>query len=346
MEDRPMADVAVTARITYPNGTDASHCFVFSDPLLQGIDDVRGAGGGSSASYARGTLPQLPAPRSFTPSIPPPFLPPLPNTPQHSHSNHCPLTPSIPPPFLSSLPNAPQVEAPVPVTLAALFHNSGHGTAAAVATQSLLPTAATTTTTAGAPAAADVGATTTTGDTSSAAMSFSITSTALGNEPQPASFSVKVGSIPPAATAMVRWTIEASLTGTFDTVTTTNTSSTTSSPLTGLSPILESVDIHNLVHIVYLPDAASDDGLPDFLVDDDGDEKPEAIYSSAGNHVLPVTAVPSAALTPGRPLFTSETRAKLTVAVDWSALAPAAAGGSCPRPVNRHRSCFLPSYFC
>ncbi|CAI7818962.1 unnamed protein product, partial [Closterium sp. NIES-54] len=43
MEDRPMADVAVTAHITYPNGTDASHCFVFSDPLLQGIDDVSGA---------------------------------------------------------------------------------------------------------------------------------------------------------------------------------------------------------------------------------------------------------------------------------------------------------------
>ncbi|CAI5945942.1 unnamed protein product [Closterium sp. NIES-64] len=222
------------------------------------------------------------------------------------------------------------VEAPVPVTLGALFYNAGHGTAAAITTQSLLPTASTTTTTtavgtttaARITTAADVGATTTsnggttTGDTSSAAMSFNITKTVLGNEPQPTSFSVKVGSIPPSATAMVRWTIESSLTGTFDTVTTTTTT-TSSSPLTGLSPILESVDIHNLVHVVYLPDSASDDGLPDFLVDDDGDEQPEAIYSSAGNRVLPVTAVPSAALTLGRPLFTSETRAKLTVAVNW-----------------------------
>ncbi|CAI5477014.1 unnamed protein product [Closterium sp. Yama58-4] len=52
-EDRPMADVAVAARITYPNGTDASRCFFFSDPLLQGIDDVSGAG--STAHQPRTT---------------------------------------------------------------------------------------------------------------------------------------------------------------------------------------------------------------------------------------------------------------------------------------------------
>ncbi|CAI5492225.1 unnamed protein product [Closterium sp. Naga37s-1] len=358
MEDRPMADVAVTARITYPNDTDASHCFVFSDPLLQGIDDVSGAGTILSNAFASIDWLLLPldcaasaAPTNFqlggTPAeavpaaavvkriellltsvrvtvAPPPELQVHYFVPRHVQGDD--LT-------------TPQVEAPVPVTLGALFYNAGHGTAAAITTQSLLPTASTTTTTtavgtttaARITTAADVGATTTsnggttTGDTSSAAMSFNITKTVLGNEPQPTSFSVKVGSIPPSATAMVRWTIESSLTGTFDTVTTTTT--TSSSPLTGLSPILESVDIHNLVHVVYLPDSASDDGLPDFLVDDDGDEQPEAIYSSAGNRVLPVTAVPSAALTLGRPLFTSETRAKLTVAVDWSALAPAAAGG-------------------
>ncbi|CAI5945944.1 unnamed protein product [Closterium sp. NIES-65] len=436
MEDRPMADVAVTARITYPNDTDASHCFVFSDPLLQGIDDVSGAGTILSNAFASIDWLFLPldcaasaAPTNFqlggslqytlrdpsasvipTPSLsaaaegtsaPPPSSPPAsaPATaPAPAEAVPAEAVPAeavpaeavpaeavpaeavpaeavpaeavpaeavrelvevtsvrvtvAPPPALQVhyfVPRhvqgddltTPQVEAPVPVTLGALFYNAGHGTAAAITTQSLLPTASTTTTTtavgtttaARITTAADVGATTTsnggttTGDTSSAAMSFNITKTVLGNEPQPTSFSVKVGSIPPSATAMVRWTIESSLTGTFDTVTTTTTTTTSSSPLTGLSPILESVDIHNLVHVVYLPDSASDDGLPDFLVDDDGDEQPEAIYSSAGNRVLPVTAVPSAALTLGRPLFTSETRAKLTVAVDWSALAPAAAGG-------------------
>ncbi|CAI5953221.1 unnamed protein product [Closterium sp. NIES-65] len=469
MEDRPMADVAVTARITYPNDTDASHCFVFSDPLLQGIDDVSGAGTILSNAFASIDWLFLPldcaasaAPTNFqlggslqytlrdpsasvtpTPSLsaaaegtsaPPPSSPPAsaPATaPAPAEAVPAEAVPAeavpaeavpaeavpaeavpaeavpaeavpaeavpaeavpaeavpaeavrelvevtsvrvtvAPPPELQVHYFVPRhvqgddlttpqvrmgrvgigewasgntgkaVEAPVPVTLGALFYNAGHGTAAAITTQSLLPTASTTTTTtavgtttaARITTAADVGATTTsnggttTGDTSSAAMSFNITKTVLGNEPQPTSFSVKVGSIPPSATAMVRWTIESSLTGTFDTVTTTTTT-TSSSPLTGLSPILESVDIHNLVHVVYLPDSASDDGLPDFLVDDDGDEQPEAIYSSAGNRVLPVTAVPSAALTLGRPLFTSETRAKLTVAVNWSALAPAAAGG-------------------
>ncbi|CAI5945926.1 unnamed protein product, partial [Closterium sp. NIES-65] len=363
MEDRPMADVAVTARITYPNGTDASHCFVFSNPLLQGIDDVSGAGTLPPATSAGVdwlllaldcAAPATPTNFKFASTLH--YVLPASSSTSSSTATATSAPASEPAPVVKKVEltsvrvtvvpspklqvhyfvprhvqgddlTTPQVEAPVPVTLAALFHNSGHGTAAAVATQSLLPTVATTTTTttAGAPAAADVGTTTTTGDTSSAAMSFSITSTVLGNEPQPASFSVKVGSIPPSATAMVRWTIEASHTGTFDTVTTTNT--TSSSPLTGLSPILESVDIHNLVHVVYLPDAASDDGLPDFLVDDNGDEQPEAIYSSAGNCVLPVTAVPSAALAPGRLLFTSETRAKLTVTVDWSAFPPAAAGG-------------------
>ncbi|CAI5528287.1 unnamed protein product, partial [Closterium sp. Naga37s-1] len=287
MEDSPMADVAVTARITYPNGTDASRCFVFSDPLLQGIDDVSGAGTLPSATSA-GVDWLLLALDCAAPAAPTNFkfastldytLPASSSAPASSNkrvelsSVRVTVVPSpklqvhyfVPRHVQGDDLTTPQVEAPVPVTLAALFHNSGHGTAAAVATQSLLPTAATTTTTAGAPtaagapAAADAGATTTTGDTSSAAMSFSITSTVLGTEPQPASFSVKVGSIPPSATAMVRWTIEASLTGTFDTVTTTNTTTATatSSPLTGLSPILESVAIHNLVHVVYLPDAAS-----------------------------------------------------------------------------------------
>ncbi|CAI5953216.1 unnamed protein product [Closterium sp. NIES-65] len=483
MEDRPMADVAVTARITYPNGTDASHCFVFSDPLLQGIDDVSGAGTLPPATSAGVdwlllaldcAAPATPTNFKFASTLH--YVLPASSSTSSSTATATSAPASEPAPVVKKVEltsvrvtvvpspklqvhyfvprhvqgddlTTPQMEAPVPVTLAALFHNSGHGTAAAVATQSLLPTAATTTTTttttAGAPAAADVGTTTTTAHPPSLSTVGSIPPSAtamvrwtieaslhllflthppflhlsphpllpspllpqvgsippsatamvrwtieaslhllflthppflhlsphpllpspllpqVGSIPPSATAMVRwtieaslhllflthppflhlsphpllpspllpqVGSIPPSATAMVRWTIEASLTGTFDTVTTTNTT-TSSSPLTGLSPILESVDIHNLVHVVYLPDAASDDGLPDFLVDDNGDEQPEAIYSSAGNRVLPVTAVPSAALAPGRLLFTSETRAKLTVAVDWSAFPPAAAGG-------------------
>ncbi|CAI7811130.1 unnamed protein product [Closterium sp. NIES-54] len=70
--------------------------------------------------YARGTLPQLPAPRSFTPSIPPPFLPPLPNTPQVGFQcQSCSNSPLF---FLLSLPK--KVETPGPVTLAALSFQS------------------------------------------------------------------------------------------------------------------------------------------------------------------------------------------------------------------------------
>ncbi|GJP34954.1 hypothetical protein CLOM_g19430 [Closterium sp. NIES-68] len=388
MEESAMAGVAVTTRITYPNGTDASHCFVFSDPVLDGIADVNGAGTLASKSSAsvdwlllaldcaapaaptnfkfgsdlQYTLPDTSASSAAAgdaTSAPPPVV---------KQVNLTSVRVTVaPPPKLQVhyfVPkhvqgddlDTPQVEAPVPVVLGALFYNSGHGTAAAVATQSLPAPATTATTTvpgtttsgagAGAPAAdvgattagaptADTGATTAvaaapTASASGALTSFSITKTVLGDQAQPPSFSVQIGSIPPSGTAMVRWTIEASLTGTFDTVT---TNSSSSSLVAGLSPILESVDIHNLVHVVYLldpPSGAGDDGLPDFLVDDDGDAQglPDAIYSSAANRVLPVTAVPHSALTLGRPLFTGETRAKLTVTVDWSSLTAAAGGWS------------------
>ncbi|GJP34960.1 hypothetical protein CLOM_g19434 [Closterium sp. NIES-68] len=229
-EQWPMADVAVTTRITYPNGTDASHCFVFSDPVLDGIAYVNGAGTlapNSSASVdwlllvldcaapaaptnfklggsLQYTLPDTSAssvPSPSAPSAPAPALStagatsapsPAPSATAAAATAPAAAAPPVvkqvnltsvrvtvaPPPKLQVhyfVPkhvqgddlDTPQVEAPVPITLGALVYNAGHGTAAAVATQSLLPV---------------VNAT---------SVPVTITQTAVGEEPQPPSFSVQ-----------------------------------------------------------------------------------------------------------------------------------------------------------
>ncbi|GFR43029.1 hypothetical protein Agub_g4033, partial [Astrephomene gubernaculifera] len=204
-------------------------------------------------------------------------------------------------------PFTPAVEPSVPAALVTLLHNVGSGVARGVAMQSLQPKIVE--------------------NDKGLMISFNIVNVTVNGRPAPAALQASVGDMQPGSTSMVQWWITASLQGTFSGI---NATFSSRNPLN--DPTLSTVTnvtLYDLLHLVHLGGAA-DDGLPDMLVSaQSGSTIPAAIHSSRDGAILPVSVVPSAALTnisTGGP----SGALTLTIRVDGTQLTapPVSAGGS------------------
>lgn len=121
---------------------------------------------------------------------------------------------------------------------------------------------------------------------------FKLLNTQIGRELVSNSFTTHLGTIEPADTAVARWQMSASLAGKFtDFKASYKHVDELNAPRLSL---IESLSTHELIHTVRA-DAPKDDQVPDFLVNDEADEKglPDALHLSNGT-VAPVSAVTTA----------------------------------------------------
>ena len=171
-------------------------------------------------------------------------------------------------------PMTPEVEPVVPFTLAVMVMNAGYGVARALKISSAQPEIIE--------------------NEKGLLITFKIIGSQIGNQPMSPSMTVNFGDIGSFETKTARWLLTSTLQGTFY-----NYSAT----FENINPLgdpqlslLDDLGYHELVHIVQIDIGPEDidvidDGLGDFLVNDQPDQNgiPEFLYNSAnGSDVQPV----------------------------------------------------------
>lgn len=121
-------------------------------------------------------------------------------------------------------------------------------------------------------------------------INFDLIATQVGTESLTPSLTADFGDVPPGGTRQGRWLFKSSLQGQFIEYSATFEHLGVFSQFPELASI-QSVDIHELIHIVRAT-GEGDDGLPDFLVNDmaDNDYLPDTLHFSQGG-TEPVSAV-------------------------------------------------------
>jgi len=296
--DSALDDLAVMIGITDEDGNDANDLFVILPPELEGVDDVQGAGRISAGQDARATWLIVPtqeaAPTTqrtyfvggrFTyrmdgrqidmPLFPDDILV-RPDAQLHVKYFHQ-------KDVYGDDPFTEEVEPAEPFSLGLMMTNRGYGPAYRVSMSSAQPRIV--------------------DNEKGLLIDFRVIGSQVGAEERSPSLDVYLGDIEPGETAVARWLMTASLQGQFTDYEASYVH------LDGLGDprlsLIDSVEIHELIHAVRSP-VPADDGVYDFLVNDivDGNALPDTLYLSDGD-VQPVESVidatVDAAATPAQP---------------------------------------------
>jgi hypothetical protein len=170
-------------------------------------------------------------------------------------------------------PFTPEVEPSIPYSLAVLVKNTGFGAARNLRITSSQPKIIE--------------------NDKGLLINFDLIATQVGTESLTPSLTADFGDVPPGGTRQGRWLFKSSLQGQFIEYSATFEHLGVFSEFPELASI-QSVDIHELIHIVRAT-GDGDDGLPDFLVNDvqDDDYLPDTLHLSQGG-TAPVAVVRSA----------------------------------------------------
>ena len=276
--------VTVILEVRDESGAIATELFGIYPPELEGIPDVNGGGSVLPNSSARASWLLLPT-NDAAPSAPKQYF--VRGSLAYTLGGEqitIPLFPVsitvLPNPSLhlkyflerrvySDDPFTPEVEPAVPFSLGLLVNNTGAGVASNMRITSAQPEIIE--------------------NERGLLISFLIIGTQVGSQAISPSLQVNLGDIAPNQTKVARWLMTSSLEGQF-----TSYSATYEhvDPLDDprLS-LIDSLDIHEMNHVVRI-DSPTDDGLPDFLTNDqpDMEQLPDALHSSDGS-VSAVAAV-------------------------------------------------------
>ncbi|MCX6928321.1 MAG: immunoglobulin domain-containing protein, partial [Verrucomicrobia bacterium] len=294
----PLTGLSVMLDIRDAAKEPAAHLFGVRPPELSGLNAVDGSGLLNSGATGRATWTLIPA-TNAAPIGPTPYT--IGGELVYvldGQTVHIPLFPVpitvLPDPRLvvdyfwerdvfSDDPFTPQVEPAVPFGVGLRMKNVGLGTAGAVTITSAQPQIVR--------------------NDSGLLIDFKLIGAQVGNQPFTPSLTANLGDIGPSNSAVATWWMTSTLEGRFieydatfqhvDDLGNQNLS------------LIDSVTIHEMIHVVRA-ELPSDDGIPDFLVNEDRDTNglPDHLYLSDGSVAL-VTAVtnaaPSGAPTPGNP---------------------------------------------
>jgi hypothetical protein len=195
-------------------------------------------------------------------------------------------------------PFTPQNEPAVPFSLGLLVSNQGHGSAKNF------------TITSGEPKIV--------GNDKGLLVAFQMIGTQVGHEQVPPSATVNLGTIPAGGSVLALWQMTCSVQGQFIDY------KASFKHLDDLGnerlSLVDSVEIHETNHVVRI-DTPADDGLPDFLSNDQFDiaHLPDALHSSDGA-VFPVTAVTTANVSGDSGSPTLEVQVIASLPAGWSYL--------------------------
>jgi hypothetical protein len=195
-------------------------------------------------------------------------------------------------------PFTPQIEPAVPFSLGLLITNQGNGSARNF------------TITSGEPKIID--------NDKGLLVAFRMIGTQVGHEQLPPSATVNLGTIPSGGSVLALWQMTSSVQGQFIDY------KASFKHLDDLGnerlSLVDSVEIHETNHVVEI-DTPTDDGLPDFLSNDQFDNAhlPDALHSSDGS-VFPVNAVTNANVSGDPGSQTMEVRVTATLPAGWSYL--------------------------
>jgi hypothetical protein len=195
-------------------------------------------------------------------------------------------------------PFTPQNEPAVPFSLGLLITNQGYGSAKNFRVTS------------GEPKIVD--------NDKGLLVAFQTLSTQIGHEQFPPAATANLGTIPPGGSALALWQMTCNVQGQFIDY---HASFQHVDDLgNDRLSLVDSVEIHETNHVVRI-DAPADDGLPDFLTNDQFDNAhlPDALHSSDGS-VFPVSAVTNGNVSGDPGSQTLEVQVTATLPAGWSYL--------------------------
>ncbi|MGE3311392.1 MAG: putative Ig domain-containing protein [Limisphaerales bacterium] len=277
----PLSGISVQLQVTGPDGQPADALFGLLPPELSGLGAIDGTG--TVAGNSTGTATWLLVPgHDATPSPAPVvyFVGGSFTYEQGGTSVRVPLTPAPitvhPTPRLSLTyfherdvlgddPFTDSIEPSIPYSLAVMARNSGFGEARGVRITSSEPKIIE--------------------NEKGLLIDFDLTATEVAGEAVTPSLTADFGDIAPGSLRIGRWLFTSSLQGQFIEYSATFENI---GPLRGLPDLstIDAVSIHELIHIVRAEGGGTtNDGLPDFLVNDilDDDFLPDALYLSNGS---------------------------------------------------------------
>ncbi len=282
--------VSVVLDIKDASGQSATDLFAISAPNLSGLTAVDGTGAVAAGTTGSVTWTIRPTRQAALTNATPYFVGGTLSYSQNGVQITVPLYANsiqvLPEPYLtvkyfeervvySDDPFTAQVEPAVPFNLGILVTNAGYGTAKAFTISS------------GQPQIVD--------NEKGLLISFHIIDSQAGSNSLTPSLTLNLGDIGFGQTAFGRWLMTSSLQGEFTNFT-ASFQAVDDLGNTNLS-LVAGVEAHALVHAVRV-DQPTDDGLPDFLVNDIPSPAglPDTVYLSNGP-ILPVTSITNAAVT-------------------------------------------------
>jgi hypothetical protein len=287
--DIPLSGISVSLDIRDENDNPAGNFFLIKGPVLDGLSAIDGTGviapgGSGTADYT--FIPTIDAAANgptqytiggtlhYTDDGQDITVPLLPSTitvlPQASLRVNYFLQKDV----YSDDPFTPQVEPAQPFSLGLMVTNVGQGTAQNLSITSAQPQIVE--------------------NQKGLLINFKMIGTQIGTQQVTPSLTVNLGDIAPGQTQVAQFIMTASLQGEFTSYKATfEHTDDLNDPRTSL---IQSVNIHEMNHVVRV-DVPSDDGMPDFLVNDipDPQNLPDTLYNSDGS-VEPVTAITTASV--------------------------------------------------
>lgn len=291
--DEPLTDLEVTLQVVDALGQPASDRFGITEPLLANLDAIDGTGmlaagttgtvewtlapndaaaaGGATTYYVSGSLSWTEGGFDVTTDLLPVPIEVQPNAAievDYFHQRD----------VYADDPFTPEVEPSIPYALGVIVRNTGAGTAGAVRIES------------GQPEIID--------NDKGLAIDFDLIATRLDGAPLSRSLALDFGDLGPSDVRLGQWLLQSSLQGHFIAY---EAAFTHIDPLGILSPLVREVRIHEMLRPVQAL-GALDDGVPDFLVNDepDPDDLPDTLHLSDGS-VGPVAVLSGGATFDGVP---------------------------------------------
>ncbi len=280
-ENVPLENLRVTLNITDSSSQSANSFFGVHPPELSGVSDVNGAGVIQPGGTATATWLLLPT-RDAAPDVSVTYY--VGGEFSYTQAGSTITMPLFPAPILvkpdpllvldyfwvrdvySDDPFTPEIEPAEPFPVGLMVRNNGKGVANNFRITSSQPKIVE--------------------NEKGLLIDFKIIGTQINSEPVSPSLTVNLGNIDPGTTSVAKWMMTTTLQGKFIEY------KATFEHVDGLGnprlSLIDTMNIHELTHTVRV-DTPSDDGKPDFLVNDiaDDDHLPDTLYNSAG----PIEAV-------------------------------------------------------